>query len=98
VTRGGLALQLVGLALVRGDGREAPRWRCAWRALLVWAPVVLLLFGCVSVKLVVPHLFLLSAACWWAAVLYLAVGALLAVRRPQQSVHDRLAGVFVVPR
>jgi hypothetical protein len=98
LTRGGLTLQLVGLALVRGDGRKAARWRCAWRALLVWAPVVALLFGCVTVKLLAPQHFLLSAACWWAAALFLGGGALLAVRSPQQSIHDRLAGVFVVPQ
>src|SRR6185312_14958428 len=31
LTRGGFALKLAGLGLVRWDGRKAPRWRCAWR-------------------------------------------------------------------
>jgi hypothetical protein len=37
--RGGLSYRLTGIRLVRADGRPASRLQCAWRALLVWAPV-----------------------------------------------------------
>src|SRR5262249_17528138 len=43
LTRGGFSYRLAGLALVRGDGRPASRLQCAWRALLVWTPVTVLL-------------------------------------------------------
>src|SRR5262249_51276878 len=41
--RGGLVLRLACIRLVGGDGRPAARWRCAWRTLVLWLPVVLLL-------------------------------------------------------
>ena len=44
-TLGGLGLKLLGLTLVRTDGRWAPRVLCAWRTLAAWTPFVLLLFG-----------------------------------------------------
>src|SRR5262249_40247216 len=43
LTRGGYSYPIAGLALVGHDGQPAARWRCAWRAFLVWAPVTALL-------------------------------------------------------
>src|SRR4030095_16431552 len=37
--RGGLSYRIVQIALVRSNGRPAGRFQCAWRALLVWAPL-----------------------------------------------------------
>jgi hypothetical protein len=42
-TRGGLALRLAGISLCNRDGSPASRWRCAWRSLLMWLPVLALL-------------------------------------------------------
>src|SRR5262249_10303057 len=42
-TRGGFTFRLMGISLRRADGRRAGRLRCAWRALLFWAPVATLL-------------------------------------------------------
>jgi hypothetical protein len=97
LTRGGLTLALTGLALVLTDGRKAPRWRCAWRALLVWVPVVLPLVACVWVKVYAPHMRLAHTGLWWLAVAVLVGAVVLAVRRPQQAPHDRLAGTCLVP-
>jgi hypothetical protein len=98
LTRGGLTLSLTGLALVRIDGRKAPRWRCGWRALLVWAPVVAPLAACIWVKVYAPQLRLVHTGLWWLAVAVLVSAVVLAVRRPQQAPHDRLAGTCLVPR
>src|SRR5207245_2411913 len=41
--RGGFTYRLAGIALLRSNGRKALRIQCAWRALVVWLPVVALL-------------------------------------------------------
>jgi eukaryotic-like serine/threonine-protein kinase len=42
LTRGGVGLRLAGLALVRSDGRDAFRLRCAWRTFTVFLPILAL--------------------------------------------------------
>ena len=105
-TRGGLSLWLAGLRLVRADGRRAARWRCAWRALLVWAPFAGLLLASLAVedwRLVEgaasqDAAAWLSWGAWWLAVLLLPVYVWLALRSPHRAPHDRLAGTYLVPR
>jgi hypothetical protein len=111
LTRGGVALRLAGLALVRTDGRKASRWLCAWRALLFWLPVVAL-FGA-SVWLDATYWAHWDEwsprgvgrwMLWWSWALWLAGFALaplylaLAVWTPDRAPHDRLAGTWLVPR
>jgi hypothetical protein len=96
-TRGGLALPFMGLALVRADGRKAARWQCAWRAFLVWLPVVVPLWACIWVKATAPELRFVHTGLWWLAVAVLLAEVILAVLRPWRAFHDRLAGTFVVP-
>jgi hypothetical protein len=97
VTRGGLALSLMGLALVRRDGRKAGRWQCGWRALLVWVPVVIPLTACLWVKMEAPQFRYLHTGLWWLAVAVLLAELFVAPLRPQRALHDRLAGTYVVP-
>jgi hypothetical protein len=106
--RGGLSFRILGLALVRRDGRPAPRWRCAGRALLVWAPVALLLVGSIwldyrywsSWHAGSPSVWLLRLAVlpWWAVWPLLAGYVALALWHPARALHDRLAGTYLVPR
>jgi hypothetical protein len=106
--RGGLSYRLTGIALVRADGRPASRLQCAWRALLVWAPVTALLVQSCWLdnhywstwRPDTPNRWMLAAAnaCWYAAVGLLLAYAGLALWRPTRSLHDRLAGTFLVPR
>jgi hypothetical protein len=106
--RGGLSFRILGLALVRGDGRPAPRWRCAGRALLVWAPVALLLVGAIwldwwywpSWHAGKPSVWLLRLALlsWWAVWPLFGVYVVLALWHPAWAPHDRLAGTYLVPR
>jgi len=106
-TRGGLSYRIVGLALVRRDGRLAGRVRCFGRALLVWAPLCGMLF--LSLRLDDRFWALwdgtgpewmawLSSILWWSALLLVIGYVFLALRYPARSLHDWLAGTYVVPR
>jgi hypothetical protein len=94
----GLSYRVMGLALVRRDGRLASRLQCFLRALLVWGPVTAL--GWIATGLVVfaPGLPWLSQSAGWLAGLLLLVYALAALRWPARTLHDRLVGTFAVPR
>jgi hypothetical protein len=106
--RGGLSLRLLGLALVRGDGRPAARWQCAWRALLLWGPLTALLAASLTLDFwywsvwdsTQPHPWApwLILLLWWGAWALLPPYALLALRRPDRTVLDRLAATYLVPR
>jgi hypothetical protein len=108
LTRGGWTFRLAGLTLCRADGRPATRTQCLWRAFLVWAPVTALLLF--SDRLLVwywqtwdvqhPYAWAypLSHACWWLAAGLLVGYVALALLYPARSLHDRLAGTYLVPR
>ncbi|MFL5330692.1 MAG: protein kinase domain-containing protein [Gemmataceae bacterium] len=98
VTCGGLTLPLVGLTLIRPSGRRAARWRAGLRALVVWTPWVGLLALCVSIKSLAPQWLLLHNAIWWASLGYLVGAFIHGIARPSRALHDRIAGVLVVPR
>ena len=109
LTRGGFVPPLLGIAMVTRQGRRAPRWRCFLRELLIWLPIVLLL-GC---SLLIDLFRLdygngwdedyqafvgwTAWGLWWAALLLLLVFAFRAVRGPRRALHDRLAGLVLVP-
>ncbi len=108
LARGGLSYRLAGIALVRGDGRPPSRLQCAWRAFLVWAPLTGLLvlsfwleeryWSFWQPESSLRWLLALASAVWYAALLLLAGYVLLALWRPARTLHDRLSGVFLVPR
>jgi hypothetical protein len=108
LSRGGLSYRLTGIALVRADGRPASRLQCAWRALVVWAPVTaLLVLACwldtrywSAWEPNTPNRWMLAAASasWYAAVGLLLAYVGLALWRPTRAPHDRLAGTYLVPR
>ena len=100
LTHGGLLLGLTGLALVCSDGRPAGRWRCGWRALLVWAPVIALLAAAVRAD----DLYngwpwaTIAWTFWGLALLTVLSYPVLALVSPSRTLHDRLAGTWLVPR
>jgi len=108
--RGGLTLPLMGISLRSSTGRKAPRILCAWRAILVWLPVVGLLslaqlcsaWYFVSWEQEWPEArywaYHLSWLAWGAAVALLPLYVALALRSPSRALHDRLAGTYLVPR
>jgi hypothetical protein len=96
--RDGLTSRMLGLSLVLPNGRRAWRLQCAWRALVVWAPVTALLWLSLwldAYQLEQTHWS--WASCGGALVLLFGVAAL-ALRSPDRGFHDRLAGTYVVPR
>jgi hypothetical protein len=98
ILRGGLSLRLTGLALVRSDGRDAGRLRCAWRVIVVWVPVIVVLLPIVWIDVRRVDLLWLCPVLQGLAVLLLIVHAALALRFPRRSYPDWLAGTYIVPR
>ena len=98
LTRGGFALRLAGLGLIRWDGRKASRWRCAWRSLLVWAPPFALLIASVWLQMEVPTPEWPRWAAFGSAVALLPIYVASALASPSCGPHDRLSGLRVVPR
>jgi eukaryotic-like serine/threonine-protein kinase len=110
-TRGGLAPRLAGIALVGADGRPAARWRCAWRTLIVWLPVTLLLLGALYLDVwrvassrdgwsgdEVRLAGWLAWHLWWGALALVGAYIFAAIVWPNRGPHDRLSGVYPVPR
>ena len=97
VFRGGLAMQLAGIALVRADGRRAGRFRCAVRELLVWAPVAVLLVGCLWVQAALPGVTAARFGLWLAALLLLPLYVAVALRYLSRPPQDRIMGTHIVP-
>jgi hypothetical protein len=105
--RGGVSYYLTGIAVVRRDGRPAGRFRCLWRAFLVWMPLGGLLL--LSARLgewywsrwgtgaVSAWVLEVSALLGWAVGLALLAYLILALRYPTRSPLDRLVGTFLVP-
>jgi hypothetical protein len=98
VWRGGLTQRVFGLSLVLSNGHRAWRLQCAWRALVVWAPVTALFGLSLWLDVYHPEQARWSWACWAAALGILFGFGALALRSPARGLHDRLAGTYVVPR
>jgi hypothetical protein len=107
VTRGGVTFPLAGIRVVRSDGRLASRTRCAWRALIAWAPVIGFILLAIALDTwqlgrwrqgPSPWLPLLASLSWIAAVAVMALHVVAALWSPDRSWHDRLARTCLVPR
>ena len=96
--RGGVAMRLAGLTLVRPSGRKALRIQCAWRTSLVWLPVVGLLVLVGWIDFQSPDLAWLATVVQGLTLALLLVFAALAFRFPSRGIHDWLAGTYLVPR
>lgn len=109
--RGGISTRLLGLDLVRNDGRRAARWQYAVRALLFWAPQILMLAGALALDALYWYhwfesgwrdsyrwLVWLSWPMWWLGALMIPLGIGITVWKPERGWHDRIAGTWVVPR
>src|SRR5438094_2561416 len=107
LTRGGLWLRLAGVRLLQGDGRPDARWRCAWRSLVVWAPLVVLLLASLYLDLWriadagsgsprgAGSLAWLAWLTWWLAVALLPLYVGLTLRWPNRGPQDALAGTYL---
>jgi hypothetical protein len=95
--RGGFAFYRGGITLRRADGRKPSRLQCGFRAFLVWAPIAVLLSLTRLVAAADPEDAVPAYGLWFAALFLLLVYAVLAIRFPTRSLHDRLAGTYLVP-
>jgi hypothetical protein len=95
--RGGFTLRFLGIGLRRRNGRAASHLQCAWRTLLFWLPVG----GVLSLSHLALALgtegVLASALLWYLAAAVLAGYIPLALWWPERSLHDRLAGTYLMP-
>jgi hypothetical protein len=91
--RGGVLMRALGIAVVTRDGADASRGRMLWRACLAWAWLPL---GALLVSLLAPAISVNSAV-WLIATIVLGGTAWSAALRGR-SLHDRLAGTWLVPR
>lgn len=98
LTGGGLALRLLGLELVSRDGEPARAWQAALRSLLLWLPIVILLGASIALQHYWPDRTLAHWACWWLAILILALYGVNTLLGGRRSLPDRLAGVFLLPK
>ena len=87
----GRALGLRGMSVMSTRGGPAGRLQCAWRALVVWAPYTVLLV--VLDKIAPEDVFLPLIAVLGLVSLY----TVLVLIQPRRSLHDVLAGTWVVP-
>jgi hypothetical protein len=111
LTRGGLIFRLLGMQLVRADGRAAAYWQCALRSLLFWAPQIALLGGALALDAQYRNNWFAPASresmrwltwfswtMWWFGIAMLPVGIIQTIWTPQRDWHDRLVGTWIVPR
>lgn len=97
---GGPMLRAAGLAAVTRDGKQIGRLRAAVRVLTTWAPTIVWAIVAFSYNQSARYDPLLLAE-WWVIALTLgppALGALWTVTHPEQGLHDRVTGTWVVPR
>lgn len=97
VFRGGLAMLLAGITLVKADGRRAGRLRCAFRELLVWAPLTAVLLLTLWIQDAYPEMVLTRTVLWLVGVAMIPLYIVIALRDPVRPPQDRLAGTFLVP-
>jgi hypothetical protein len=98
LARGGFAFYRGGLALRRADGSKPSRLQCALRALVVWGPVAALLCLAAATRtFATTDDADLARSLWMLAFLWLIAGAVLAICFPRRSLHDWVAGTYLVP-
>ncbi len=65
---------------------------------MVWAPLVVLLNLSIIAKVIHTEATVPALVLWSLAVAYVAGCGVLALLLPARSLHDRLAGTYLVPR
>jgi uncharacterized RDD family membrane protein YckC len=94
--RDGISARIIGLHLVRADGRRASHLTCVRRASLVWGPVIVLLALPPLLQTLAPTA-IVRPMFWLVAALLIGY-VFMALRSPERSLHDRLSGTYLVPR
>jgi hypothetical protein len=97
LSRGGFAFHRGGIALRTADSGKPSRLQCGFRAFLIWMPIAILLGLAHYVAGNFPDEGLLARGLWASALLLLLGYGALAVFFPARSLHDWLAGTYLVP-
>jgi eukaryotic-like serine/threonine-protein kinase len=95
---GGLSYRLAGIAFVRRNGKRAAGLRLIFRALLFWLPFAALFSLAYWIDLRQPSWAIVSEGVHWLTLLLLGLFVVAIVRSPDRQLHDRLSGVYLVPR
>jgi hypothetical protein len=98
LTRGGWLLRPLAILVARFDSRPAERWRCGLRAVLAWAPATTFLLAATFIR---EHAVGTLWIGWvnWATALTVVLSAVpLALASPARLPHERITGVWLVPK
>ena len=105
LTRGGIGIRVIGGAVVTADGSEASRGRAAARAVIAWAPLIVLTGPMLATWSLVTDVLMGQRTQWsaWLSSGWMLGAALLcwtwyAMLSPARDWHDRLARTWLVPR
>lgn len=104
VFRSGLSFLLLGVAIVKADGRLASRKQTLFRSFVAWSPIFLcnliLLFS-VGKEIFEFEKLVLIHFPWWIYFSLVAVclaGAVMAVLNPERGPQDKIAKTYLVTR
>jgi len=110
--RGAPVLRFMGIDVVRKDGRPASRVRCAWRNLVVWAPIMIM-SSFFSLLMIMSSMFegesgdpptttMIVLGLFSCSVpllcLLVVLGTIYALVHPQRGLQDLIADTCIVPR
>jgi hypothetical protein len=96
--RGGITFWITGIALRRQDGRQAGRFQCGLRAVLLIVPVWVLYIAALLIAVALPPWSWLYVPLWAAGTVLLLLNFTLALVYPTRSLCDRIVGTYLVPR
>lgn len=97
IFRGGLAMKIAAITLVRQNGERAGRFRCVLREWLVWLPLVLILETCLWIQAYHPTFVMLRTGIWLSGFVLLLLYVVIALRNPARPIQDRIVGTHLVP-
>jgi hypothetical protein len=96
--RGGWLLRPFGIVVARFDSRPAERWRCGLRAALAWLPATTLLLAAAWVRNSGIGPAWLGWVNWGTALVVVLCAVPLALASPARLPHDRMTGIWLVPK
>ncbi len=97
VTRGGLPYLLLGVRIVRENGRPAGLWLLSLRSALTWLPFVVLCSLVVAIDLFAPQIGWLASVLHVGMLGLLLLYAAIALRWPDRVPQDWILGTTLVP-
>lgn len=91
-------LRMNDLAVIKEDGRPAPRWRVTLRSLLAWSPIMIAGVAAIIAQYARASEFRVALFVTLTALLIAVLGAVWCVLRPERGPHDHLTGTWLAVR